>query len=134
MTADQTTVGDDPLDCLGIAATDTPPILHLLPKGCEEQQAAITLQHLGRHALRVHDFGEAIIAFEERPDINVICIEVCERDRHGIILADVARTIRKGVSIVYIVDSPADISATIGVRHGPVLIRPVGIRDLSLAI
>jgi hypothetical protein len=109
-------------------------ILYLLPPGCDGDQAFSDLHLLGFRSIRVHDVGEAIGILETHREVQALCIGVCTGNDRGVIFADMAKSIRDDIAIVYIVGSSSDLCRIIGVRHGPVLERPISAVDLSWAI
>jgi len=109
-------------------------ILYLLPLGCDGDQAFTDLHSLGFKSIRAHNVGEAIGILEARRKVRALCVDVCANNDRGVIFADMAKSIREDITIVYIVSRSSDLCRIIGVRHGPVLEWPVSATDLSWAI
>jgi len=109
-------------------------ILYMLPLGCDGDQAFDDLHLLGFRSIRAHDVGEAIGILEAHQEVRALCVDVCAENDRGVIFADMAKSIREDIAIVYIVGSSSDLCRIIGVRHGPVLERPISAVDLSWAI
>ncbi|HVJ40177.1 MAG TPA: hypothetical protein VM639_01720 [Dongiaceae bacterium] len=98
-------------------------ILCLSPRGCDGDQAVTDLHSLGFESIGVHDVGEAIGILKARREVRALCVDVCANNDRGVISADMAKSIREDITIVYIVSRSSDLCRIIGVRHGPVLER-----------
>jgi CheY-like chemotaxis protein len=92
------------------------------------------LREAGHDVLEASTGQEAIVLFEAHPEIDLIFTDIVMPGIDGFRVADVAKTRRPSVKIIYATGYAGRAEEYLGVRHGAILLKPYRGQQLSAAV
>jgi CheY-like chemotaxis protein len=96
--------------------------------------AAEALREAGHGVIEAANGGAAIQSFEQHPEIDLIFTDIVMPGIDGFRVADVAKTRRPSVKIIYATGYAGRAEEYLGVRHGAILLKPYRGQQLSAAV
>lgn len=92
------------------------------------------LREVGHEVIEASTGQEAIVLFEAHSEIDVIFTDIVMPGIDGFRLADVVKTRRPGVRIIYATGYAGRAEEHLGVKHGEILLKPYRGQQLSAAV
>jgi CheY-like chemotaxis protein len=96
--------------------------------------AAGLLRETGHTVLEASTGQEAIVLFEAHPEIDLIFTDIVMPGIDGFRVADVAKTRRPEVKILYTTGFAGRAAEYLGVKHGEILLKPYRGHQLAAAV
>jgi CheY-like chemotaxis protein len=95
---------------------------------------ALSLRTAGHEVLEAPNAGEAIILLQKHPEIGVLFTDIVMPGVDGFRFADMAKTQRPDLRVVYATGYADRVKAYDGAIHGPILAKPFHMIDLLTAV
>jgi|SRR5271156_3458105 len=92
------------------------------------------LREIGHDVLEASTGQEAMVLFEAHPEIALIFTDIIMPGIDGFRVADMAKTLRPAVKVIYSTGYAGRADEYLGVRHGEILLKPYRGQQLSAAV